>query len=126
MKKVISLVLALVMVSMFLISTASAEGVFFHVFEASASYGDEECDYIDATPILTKLHKDAGYMWYALELDLNGMVCFCLRPDGFKFIVKNILKLEDGTIMFPERVDGMEMEDIVVGEEDFYNLVYGE
>ena len=126
MKKIISVVLALVMVSLVLVSTASAEGVFFHVFQASASYGEEEIDYVDATPILTQLHKEAGYMWYALELDLNGMVCFCLRPDGFKFIVKDIVKLEDGIIMFPEKLDGMEMEDIITGEEDFYNLVYGE
>ena len=123
MKKFFAFILSLVMVSMLIVPMASAEGTFYHVFKASEEYGDEP-DYVVANPILVKLHQDAGYMWYILEIDEGNWIVFCNREDGFNVLIKDAIKLENGTILIPKKLDGMKKEGIFTGEDDFYNLVY--
>ncbi len=124
MKKVIAFILSLVMISMVIVPMASADGTFYHVFRASAEY-EGDCDYIAANPILLKLHEDAGYMWYVMEIEENNWCVFCMREDGFNVLIKDVVRLADDTIFFPKKLDGMKLEGILAGDDVFYELTCG-
>ncbi len=121
MKKIFAFIISLVMVTMFIVPMASADGTFYHVFKAAKEYGGEP-DYIVANPILIKLHQDAGYMWYVLELEDGEWGIFCNREDGVNVLIKDAIKLENGTIFIPKKLDGFKMEGVLAGGENFYEL----